>query len=194
MIISQHVTIKVCSSNIAHWKSKGYVVSNLDRRNLNIDTIEVDVKDLLSESNVNVKCKCDECKNEYVQRFSRNTDTCYKCRKTKTMIGNNYGSATKGRTYPHLQGEKHPRWNPKKTEFKKYWNKVASITKRNYNLYKTEINPAAHPRTRCGVDGGWQLDHRISVKKGFLDNISPEIIGGKDNLQMLPWKDNRDKW
>lgn len=50
------------------------------------------------------------------------------------------------------------------------------------------------PRTMSGVDGGYQLDHIISVKYGFENGILPNVIGDVSNLQMLPWKDNRTKW
>ena len=41
-----------------------------------------------------------------------------------------------------------------------------------------------------GEEGAYTLDHIISVKKGFMDNIDPEVIGHLDNLQMLPWEEN----
>lgn len=47
-----------------------------------------------------------------------------------------------------------------------------------------------YKRTLCGVEGGYQLDHIISIKEGFEKNIAPEIIGAPGNLQMLPWRDN----
>lgn len=44
-----------------------------------------------------------------------------------------------------------------------------------------------------GQDGAYTLDHIISVKRGFIENIPPEKIGHIDNLQMLPWEENITK-
>lgn len=49
-------------------------------------------------------------------------------------------------------------------------------------------------RGRCGVDGAFQLDHIISIQEGYENNISPDKIGSMDNLRMIPWKENREKW
>lgn len=83
------------------------------------------------------------------------------------------------------------RTNPKTSEYKKYLSKVQSHTR------KQDVSALDHfdkPRTLCGVEGGYQLDHIISVKIGFVNNIPPEVIGNINNLQFLPWKQNRDKW
>lgn len=94
----------------------------------------------------------------------------------------------------HKTGEDHPNFNPNKTEFLQYWREVKTVTERTYREYLDIINPNRHERTLCGVENGYQLDHIISVKQGFDEGISPEIIGGLDNLQMLPWEENRKKW
>jgi len=44
-----------------------------------------------------------------------------------------------------------------------------------------------------GENGAYTLDHIISIRKGFNEGISPERIGGIQNLQMLPWLDNITK-
>lgn len=95
---------------------------------------------------------------------------------------------------PRMYGENHPNFNPNKTEYQKYLKEVKNITETNYIKNLEIINPNGYVRTLCGVEGGYQLDHIISIKQGFDEGISPEIIGGLNNLQMLPWKDNRDKW
>jgi len=41
-----------------------------------------------------------------------------------------------------------------------------------------------------GQTGAYTLDHIISIKKGFIENIPPEQIGDIKNLQMLPWEEN----
>ena len=39
----------------------------------------------------------------------------------------------------------------------------------------------------------YHLDHRFSIKQGFIENIPPFIIGNIVNLEMLPWRDNVSK-
>jgi hypothetical protein len=51
-------------------------------------------------------------------------------------------------------------------------------------------------RGMSGIDGAYQIDHKLSINFGFLNSIPPYIIGNINNLEMLPWKDNiikRDK-
>ena len=91
-------------------------------------------------------------------------------------------------------GENHGRWNPDKGKFKEYANQVRYLTEKNYNKYKEMINPNNLPRMPNGTINGYQLDHIISVKKGFEDNISPAVIASPSNLQTLPWHINRQKW
>lgn len=46
---------------------------------------------------------------------------------------------------------------------------------------------------RAGIEGAYQLDHKVSIKYGFDNNIDPEIIGHIENLEMIPWELNRSK-
>ena len=48
-------------------------------------------------------------------------------------------------------------------------------------------------RSQNGTEGGYTLDHKISVLKGFKEGIAPEVVGHITNLQMLPWRDNISK-
>ena len=59
-----------------------------------------------------------------------------------------------------------------------------------YEQNKEIINPNNYPRTLCGVKGGWQLDHIITVKECFEKGILPEDASSLNNLRMLPWKEN----
>ena len=45
----------------------------------------------------------------------------------------------------------------------------------------------------AGKDGAWQVDHNFSIMHGYKNKISPFVIAHKNNLQMLPWKDNLSK-
>jgi 5-methylcytosine-specific restriction endonuclease McrA len=59
-----------------------------------------------------------------------------------------------------------------------------------YNENIDIINPERHPRTLCGVEGGWQLDHIIPIKECFDRGIPPREAASLTNLRMLPWKEN----
>ena len=39
----------------------------------------------------------------------------------------------------------------------------------------------------------YELDHMISKKDGFINNIPPEVIGHISNLQVIPWQENATK-
>lgn len=196
MIITETVKVKISPANSKYWRSLGYNIGPTGGRDgMNTgEEITVKVSELKPKSNVSVKCICDWCQSQYIQRYSRNTDVCELCRVSERTKGNTYGSAHKGKSVPKLQGANHPRWNPNKKEFSKYSTKVRCITERNYKLHKEQINHHKYPRGLCGVPGAYQLDHIISTKRGFEENICPSVIGAVGNLQMLSWEDNRAKW
>ncbi len=80
------------------------------------------------------------------------------------------------------------------SEYRKYANKVRALTEQVYRKNKQIINPKSLLRVKAGRSG-YQLDHIVSVKQGFLNNIPIEVISSVDNLQMLPWRDNiRKGW
>lgn len=89
-----------------------------------------------------------------------------------------------------MQGEKHPRWNPNKSEKRKYVNECNKVTAR-FDL--STLENSDKPRGLCGVEGAYQLDHIIPIQYGFDNNISPEIIGHIDNLRFIPWEENNAK-
>ena len=72
---------------------------------------------------------------------------------------------------------------------KRYRTDVKRITE-NQPLHTLEN---IEKRSQNGTVGGYTLDHRISVLRGFKEGISPEVIGHITNLQMLPWRDNISK-
>lgn len=81
--------------------------------------------------------------------------------------------------------------------FRSYRNRVKVLTERTYIENIDEINPLKHTRAVAGTEGAYHLDHKIPVKRGFVENIPPEVIADKTNLQMLPWRENiikGEKW
>ena len=196
MILSRYAYTKIAPNNYAHWKNLGYEIrptGGYSARNTG-QRIKISVEHLLGGSNVNVSCRCDQCGKKYIQRFCRNTNVCYLCRKTTQMVGNTHGSANKGKKLPHMSGENHPRWNPNKKELITFTNRVHWLTRRTYEDNIDLLNPDRYPRTLCGVEGGYQLDHKTSIKKAFELGWTPEQCADVSNLQLLPWKDNREKW
>jgi hypothetical protein len=79
------------------------------------------------------------------------------------------------------------------THYKKYCNKVRRLTEKTYVKYQNIINPNNYPRTLCGVEGGYQIDHKLSVRFCYDNNISEEVCSSIDNLQMLEWSKNLNK-
>ena len=78
-------------------------------------------------------------------------------------------------------------------EYRKYRNRVSTLTRQTYQKYKDSINPNNYKRTIAGIEGGYHLDHKVSCREGFENNMAPELISEVDNLQMLPWLENVKK-
>lgn len=75
-------------------------------------------------------------------------------------------------------------------DYKTYARKVHRFSGKTYAENIDIINPNRYPRTLCGVDGGWQLDHIISIKECYRKGITPQEAANVSNLRMLPWKTN----
>jgi transposase-like protein len=91
---------------------------------------------------------------------------------------------------PSFKGMLRPQRNPNVEEYTRYSRKVHGLSQTVYKEHKDTINPDNHPRTLCGVDGGWQLDHIIPIKECFKKGLSVEEASSVKNLRMLPWKTN----
>jgi 5-methylcytosine-specific restriction endonuclease McrA len=97
------------------------------------------------------------------------------------------------RSYMKTENYKLATRNPDRPEYKRYQYEVQKITEENYIKYIDKINPFGYTRTLCGVENGWQLDHKIPIRYGFDNDIEPNIIAAVENLQMLPWVENVKK-
>ena len=80
--------------------------------------------------------------------------------------------------------------NPATPEYKKYARQVHGLSQKIYEENKQIINPNNYPRTLCGVEDGWQLDHITPIKECFEKGLTPQQAAQVNNLRMLPWKDN----
>ena len=193
VIISKTVEIKITSANFNYFKELGYPLSPLGATKWGFKpySIDVDIAHLKEGSNQKVECVCDKCGTPYSQKFCRNTDICYPCRKRDYMTGNTYGHANKDKVIPHMQGENHPRWNPDKKAYTAYDRKVRRLTNKLKQIWSTWEN--ADKIGLCGVEGAYQLDHKVSIKYGFYNHIPAELIASINNLEIITWEDNRGK-
>ena len=72
-------------------------------------------------------------------------------------------------------------------EFKKYMREVINITEKNLHMVEG-YNPSK--RGRAGIKDAFQIDHIISIRKGFREGIPPSKIGHYSNLQFITWEEN----
>lgn len=98
-----------------------------------------------------------------------------------------YGKERSGELSPRWREERHSR------EYWDYYNKVVWASEKTYAQNKDLINPQDLPRTLCGVEGGYQLDHIVPIDYGWKNKLTVEEMSCKDNLRMLLWQDNRQK-
>lgn len=190
MIIGQTVKVKISSGNFRHFSELGYLLRKLERQNTNAQVLDVKIEHLKAGSNVRVNCVCDKCGSNFDKRIYQRTDFCNHCRTVITGKSNVNGKGNKGNKLPSMQGENHPRWNPNKSEKRKYTHECNKVTAQ-FDLSVLENSDKL--RGLCGVDGAYQLDHIIPIQYGFDNNIPPEIIGHIDNLQFIPWEENNAK-
>jgi hypothetical protein len=73
--------------------------------------------------------------------------------------------------------------------FKVYKRKCIQITNQQ-DIHKL-LN--YEKRGVSGKYGAYQLDHIISIKEGFDQNLDPNLIGNISNLHFIPWEDNIKK-
>ena len=72
--------------------------------------------------------------------------------------------------------------------YEDYCQKTRYLSDKTYQLHKDEINPLGLPR---GLE--YHLDHIVPIIEGFKRGLPPEAMAVKENLQMLPAKENLSK-
>ncbi len=75
--------------------------------------------------------------------------------------------------------------------WKRYQNDCHYMSDKVFKLNESLLNPHGHPRTLAGVPGGHQLDHILPKAVGYSLGIPPDLMSHIDNLQYIPWEDNR---
>ena len=191
MFLESHVKTQITNQG-AYYLSKGYAPEMCKQGS----SLDVAIADLAPNSNKQIRCQCDRCGGQFSRTYQRlhikPEHLCYQC--DRKYVGSIIDYKAIARNRRDYNGENHPRWNPNKSEFKAYGNKVRWLSEKTYRLHKLDINPSNLPRTRCGVSGGYQLDHIVSIKRAFEQKWLPEQCAMVTNLQMLPWKTNRTKF
>lgn len=60
------------------------------------------------------------------------------------------------------------------------------------NKYKSNLT-TGYVTGLAGTPGAYQLDHKFSIMHGYINKVSPLLIGNIANLEMIPWKANLTK-
>lgn len=184
MILSTYISLKVSPTNIKHWRNLGY---NADF----CDDLLVPVDQLPEKARTSVLCRCDTCSYEWMQRYAIANKACSAGRPcNRKYIGQTMNKINIIRLAKSRVGELNGNWKKDTHAFLRYKRKVIKLTEREYEKYIDWINPNHFPRTLCGVVVGFQLDHKLPIRKAFDLGLSPEIISRFHNLQMLRWEAN----
>lgn len=75
-----------------------------------------------------------------------------------------------------------------RNEFKRYKLIVTYLTEK----YRKELTDG-YITGLAGKQDAWHIDHMYSILKGYQHKISPLVIGNRNNLRMIPWKENIKK-
>ena len=102
----------------------------------------------------------------------------------------NVFNKTIDKSYMQTEEYKNTKRKSYTSEYLKYKREVHRLSQLTYKNNIDTINPGRLPRTIAGVSGGYQLDHIISVKEGFINNIPTDELSHVSNLRMLPWIEN----
>ena len=97
------------------------------------------------------------------------------------------------RSYMKTEEYSRAKQKPDTPKYIRFRNRVSRLTEQVYENNVDKINPNGYKRTLAGVEGGYHLDHIVSVRYAFDNNIPIEEICKVENLQMLPWKENITK-
>lgn len=185
-VISRFVELKITNQG-KYYEALGY--GHIKQGTL----VCVPIQDLPKNSNKLVQCSCDRCASLFERNYQKTTQTdeclCSIC--ARVRVGEINVVKQTGVARPWQVGENHPRWRTDKSEFANYCRLVTRFTNSYKHIWSTWEN--FDKIGRCGVEGAYQLDHIISKYHGFENGIPPEQIGDIQNLQIIPWLDNRIK-
>jgi len=185
MIPNQLVEVTITRNiQVDHFSKLGYDVTHVMPKG-NKQMLRVPPWHLQKFSNIFVITVCDECGVNRKTPYKYAGSICRPCASKKAM--------KIAQPYSIKYGEEHHNWISDKSVYTAYSRRVRGLTKTTYDKCSEEINPLNFPRRTNGVSGGHQLDHIISIKRGFEEGISPEILAHKSNLRMITWEQNLER-
>jgi hypothetical protein len=76
---------------------------------------------------------------------------------------------------------------------KMYQNEVRRLTRKQPLHILPNYSKLEENWGKMGVDGAYQIDHIVSIDKGWKDMIPAEEIANISNLQVMKWEDNLRK-
>lgn len=74
-----------------------------------------------------------------------------------------------------------------------YKNRVGYLTRKTYYTNLVALNPNNYPIGLCGSVGSYQIDHIVPKSVAYRLDIPEDLISHVDNLQVIPWEENRQK-
>lgn len=92
-----------------------------------------------------------------------------------------------------ISNAKHLIWLETATEWQKFKHIVTMETERTYRKNLLSINPNGLWRGPAGTAGAHHVDHIISKRYCFDNDIPPELCAHIDNLRVIPWLENVKK-
>jgi hypothetical protein len=99
------------------------------------------------------------------------------------------------------RGEEHPGTKKRMKQLNKTWEEYNNwlVDKKRYyqEVWRitnqqelSRLENADKIRGLAGVQGAYQLDHKISINEGWINKINPYIIGDIENLRFITWEEN----
>jgi len=216
MIITKEVEIVLTSQSSIYYENKGYLIPRYFNKRHNKwkfkrgITITVKVIDLSLGSPAKVLCKCDVCGKERWLKYFQYHPLCNSCaNKTEThrKQSSNFFKG-KPKTKEHLNKVRQSLiklgyWKTEKerTKFKNYYLKVIYETKKNIkelfnNWNGTDYYTGEKLLTDISKSNDRMyrtIDHKISIKYGFENDIDPKEIGQLKNLCICSRSTNSKK-
>jgi len=166
-------TCRSCRSKISEYEiKKNYIEyktikESIEKSGYRLLTGEKDYMDSDKRSQYRMKCICDNNHELYItwNNWSKNKKCgiCFQELKFKNAIKYKNG-------------------------YERYKFLVNHYTEKNYKKYYQVINPNNYVRGEH-----YHLDHKFSIYEGFVQGISPKIIGGYKNLAIINSKENMSK-
>lgn len=161
-----------------------------DIRQSNIQKLEerfefIDKINLLTNNESKIKVKNKKCNHIFKVKYGNLLNRDVECPICNTE--------RKSQFYKECNEERHKNSLVGKSGFDLYRRIVRKLTRETYIKNSKIINPKDLPLGRSGTSG-YHVDHIVSIRYCFDNNVPEHICAHPSNLRMLFWKDNAKKW